>query len=241
MAELALLSFFLTGLLAGTHCAGMCGGIVTAVSFSRVPNAPPPFFHLLAFNAGRIASYATAGAIVGALGAGSLLLGPQQPIQTALYVAANVLLIGLGLYVAGLSRAVTALERVGAIVWRRISPFTRRLLPVHNGGQAFALGGLWGWLPCGLVYSILGAALASGHPLNGALTMAAFGLGTLPVMLPLTWAGARLGQRLQRGGWRMAMGTTVLLSGVMTLAAPWVVHAPLLHGALRALGCRSLG
>src|SRR5690349_20991236 len=123
MAELALLSFFVTGLLAGTHCAGMCGGIVSAVSLSRAPNAAPPFFHLLAFNAGRIASYATAGAIVGALGASSLLLGPQQPMQTALYVAANVLLIGLGLYVAGLSRAVASLERVGAPVWRRISPF----------------------------------------------------------------------------------------------------------------------
>src|SRR5215212_2686735 len=185
MAELALLSFFLTGLLAGTHCAGMCGGIVTAVSLSRGANAAPPFAHLLAFNAGRITSYATAGAVVGAVGAGSLLLGPQQPMQTFLYLAANVMLIGLGLYVAGLSRMVTALEWVGAGVWRRISPFARGLLPVRNSGQAFALGGLWGWLPCGLVYSVLTAALASGHPITGALTMAAFGLGTLPNLLAL--------------------------------------------------------
>ena len=239
MAELALLSFFLTGLLAGTHCAGMCGGIVTAVSFSRVPNASPPFFHLLAFNAGRIASYATAGAIVGALGAGSLLLGPQQPIQTALYVAANVLLIGLGLYVAGLSRAVASLERVGAPVWRRISPFTRRLLPVHNGGQAFALGGLWGWLPCGLVYSILGAALASGHPLNGALTMAAFGLGTLPNLIALGYFADRIRPLLQRPGVRLAAGLMIVAFGLLGLArsnelaaaygSSLLCHTPVLH------------
>src|SRR5690349_21631126 len=103
MAELTLLSFFITGLLAGTHCAGMCGGIVSGVSLSRGAKAAPQVTHLLAFNVGRIASYTAAGAIAGALGAGSLLLGPQQQIQTLLYLAANVLLIGLGLYVAGLS------------------------------------------------------------------------------------------------------------------------------------------
>jgi sulfite exporter TauE/SafE len=173
------------------------------------------------------------------VGAGSLLLGPQQPIQTALYVAANVLLIGLGLYVAGLSRAVTALERVGAIVWRRISPFTRRLLPVHNGGQAFALGGLWGWLPCGLVYSILGAALASGHPLNGALTMAAFGLGTLPNLIALGYFADRIRPLLQRAGVRLAAGSMIVAFGLLGLArsnelaaaygSSLLCHTPLLH------------
>jgi sulfite exporter TauE/SafE len=217
MTDLALLSFFITGLLAGTHCAGMCGGIVTAVSFSRVPNAAPPFSHLLAFNIGRIASYTTAGAVVGALGAGSLLIGAQQPIQTSLYVAANVLLIGLGLYVAGLSRIVTALERVGAPVWRRISPLTRRLLPVRNSGQAFALGGLWGWLPCGLVYSILAAALASGHPLDGALTMAAFGLGTLPNLIALGYFADRIRPLLQRTGVRLPAGLVIFAFGVIGL------------------------
>ena len=239
MAELALLSFFITGLLAGTHCAGMCGGIVSAVSLSRAPNAAPPLVHLLAFNIGRVASYTTAGAIVGALGAGSLLLGPQQPIQTILYLAANVMLIGLGLYVAGLSRAVTVLERVGAVVWRWISPFGRRLLPVRSSGQAFALGGVWGWLPCGLVYSILTAALASGHPLNGALTMAAFGLGTLPNLIALGYFADRIRPLLQRRGVRLAAGLMIVAFGVLGFArsselavaygSSLLCHAPVVH------------
>jgi sulfite exporter TauE/SafE len=216
MAELALLSFFITGLLAGTHCAGMCGGIVSAVSLSRAPDAAPPFIHLLAFNIGRVASYTTAGAIFGALGAGSLLIGPQV-FQTFLYLTANVLLIGLGLYVAGLSSTVTALERIGHPVWRRISPFTRRFLPVRNSGQAFALGGVWGWLPCGLVYSILAAALSSGRPTNGALTMAAFGLGTLPNLIALGYFADRIRPLLRRAGVRLAAGLGIAAFGAIGL------------------------
>jgi sulfite exporter TauE/SafE len=218
MAELALISFFITGLLAGTHCAGMCGGIVGAVSLSRQSGAAPRFGHLLAFNVGRVASYMTAGAIAGAVGAGSVLLGPQQAIQACLYLAANVLLIGLGLYVAGLSRIVTVLERIGAGAWRLISPFSRRLLPVRNSGQAFALGGLWGWLPCGLVYSVLTAALASSHPVNGALTMAAFGLGTLPNLIALGYFADRIRPLVQRRRIRLAAGLLIAAFGVLGLA-----------------------
>jgi sulfite exporter TauE/SafE len=131
--------------------------------------------------------------------------------------------------------------RGNASLWQWLRPLQKRLLPANTASKRIALGLLWGWMPCGLSTTLLAAAWLGADAMQGALTMAAFGLGTLPVMLPLTWAGARLGQRLQRGGWRMAMGSTVLLSGALTLAAPWLVHAPLLHGALAALGCRSLG
>ena len=68
--------------------------------------------------------------------------------------------------------------------------------------------------------------------------MLAFGLGTLPVMLPLTWAGARLGQRLQRGSWRMAFASVLMICGVLTVAAPWLLHVPVMRGVLLALGCQ---
>ena len=87
---------------------------------------------------------------------------------------------------------------------------------------------------------MLVAAWLQGSALQGALTMLAFGLGTLPVMLPLTWSGARLGQRLQRGSLRYAAAALVLLAGVLTLAAPWLMRVPALHTLLTALGCRSL-
>jgi len=72
---------------------------------------------------------------------------------------------------------------------------------------------------------------------NGALTMLAFGLGTLPVMLPLTWSGQRISGILQRTPLRHFAAGLVLLMGGLTLAAPWLIQLPALHGALMALGC----
>jgi len=102
------------------------------------------------------------------------------------------------------------------------------------------VGMLWGWMPCGLSTTLLAAAWLQASAAHGALTMAAFGLGTLPVMVPLTWAGARLGQRLQRGPWRSMAGVLVIASGLLTIAAPWLMQLPAMHGVLEALGCRSL-
>ena len=125
-------------------------------------------------------------------------------------------------------------------MWQWLRPLQRRLLPADTAPRRIALGLLWGWMPCGLSTTLLAAAWLTASAAHGALTMAAFGLGTLPVMLPLTWAGARLGQRLQRGGWRTAMAAMLLLSGALTIAAPWLMQVPALHAALEVLGCRSL-
>ena len=114
------------------------------------------------------------------------------------------------------------------------------LVPADTAGKRIALGMLWGWMPCGLSTTLLAAAWLQASAAHGALTMAAFGLGTLPMMVPLTWAGARFGQRLQRGPWRTGAGLLVIGSGVLTIAAPWLMRLPALHGVLEALGCRSL-
>ena len=123
-----------------------------------------------------------------------------------------------------------------------LRPLQRRLLLAGDGpGKRIALGLLWGWMPCGLSTTLLAAAWMQADARNGALTMAAFGLGTLPLMVPLTWSGARLGQRLHRGGWRIALATLVLGAGVLVMAAPWLMHQPVLHGVLAALGCLPRG
>ena len=178
MPEATLLAVFLAGLLGGGHCAGMCGGIVSALSAGAGSRLP---MHL-AYNTGRIASYTLAGAIAGALG-GMVLYYDLLPLQLALYVFANLMLILLGLYLAGWSSMVTRLEAVGRRLWRHISPLTRKFLPVNTLPRAFAVGMLWGWLPCGLIYSALAIALVSGSAANGAALMLAFGLGTLPNLL----------------------------------------------------------
>ena len=161
MPEVSLISALLVGLLGGTHCVGMCGGIVGALSLQMPANVPQWRFHL-AYNLGRIASYGAAGVLVGAAGASSMMLSDMLPVKQALYLVANLLLVFLGLYLAGLSHAVVQLERLGGVIWQRLQPYSKKLLPVRSVPQAFALGALWGWVPCGLVYSVLVAAMASG-------------------------------------------------------------------------------
>lgn len=217
MSEYGLFAIFLTGLLGGTHCVGMCGGIVAAISM-QLPGQGTRFSYHLAYNAGRILSYAVAGALAGALGASTLLLEGLWPVQKVLYLLANLMLVALGLYLAGLWQAVTQIERLGGLLWKRIQPFSKSLLPVRNPAQAFLLGTLWGWLPCGLVYSVLITALASGSPVSGAMAMLAFGLGTLPNLIAMGLFAQQL-QAFTRHLWvRRAAGLLVAGFGVWGLA-----------------------
>lgn len=213
MPDSAYLALFLVGLLGGTHCVGMCGGIVGALSLG----APARWSMHLAYNAGRILSYAAAGALAGALGAASLTLDGQMPIRIGLYLLANLMLVALGLYLLGVTRALAFTERAGQHLWRFIQPLTRRFLPARTVVQAFPLGLLWGWLPCGLVYSTLATALSAGSPGRGALLMLAFGLGTLPNLLLAGILLARLNEFVRRPAVRIASGLLVLGFGIYGL------------------------
>jgi sulfite exporter TauE/SafE len=231
---LTITAALLTGLMGGVHCVAMCGGIATG--FSAV-GTHGGWRHALEPNLGRVGGYALAGALAGGVGYGIVGLA-----RTDWLVSGSRMLVGVVLVVAALrlldrSGRLGFLQRPGSRLWQRLRPLQRRLLPADNAAKRLALGMLWGWMPCGLSTTLLAAAWLQADPRNGALTMAAFGLGTLPLMVPLTWSGARLGQRLQRKGWRLASGTLVLSAGLLTLAAPWLMQVPALHGWLAALGC----
>lgn len=178
----ALSAIFMVGLLGGVHCAGMCGGIVTALSAGQV-GGKAPWSLQLAFNGGRIAVYAAAGAIAGAAGSMAMFLNDLLPIQSFMYLVANLMLVGLGLYLFGVTRYIAGIERIGARAWRAIRPVAGRFLPANTWPRAFGLGLMWGWIPCGLVYSMLATALLAGDAAGGAAVMLAFGLGTLPNLL----------------------------------------------------------
>lgn len=216
MIEFSLFTALLAGLLGGVHCVGMCGGIVAAFSF-RADGTQPPFRLHLAYNLGRIFSYAMFGALAGALGA-SLKLATFLPAQTLLYVLAQVVMILLGLYLAGLNRWVLVFERAGGALWRVVQPLFRRLLPVRSLPQALLAGMAWGWLPCGLVYSVLVSALAAGSATSGAALMLAFGLGTLPNLLGMGLFARQLQPFMQRLWVRRAAGLMVAGFGVWGLA-----------------------
>lgn len=198
----ACLTAFLVGLLGGVHCLSMCGGLVGTLTMgleARVRSDPLRMLPFqLGYNLGRVGGYALAGAIFGAMGALLLQLDALQMAQRALYGLAGVVMILLGLYLAGWWRALGRVERLGLGLWHRLEPMARRLLPVRRVRDSFALGFLWAWIPCGLVYSVLISAAATGDPLDGALLMLAFGAGTLPNLLGiglLAGAAARLAER----------------------------------------------
>lgn len=216
MLELSLMSAFLVGLLGGGHCVGMCGGIVGAVSM-HLPKHKTKAPFLLAYNAGRILSYTLAGAVAGLVGASSFFLQNVLPIQHVLYGISSLMLIALGLYLAGFWHGITYLENAGKVLWQRIQPYSKRYIPVQNFKQAFVLGGLWGWLPCGLVYSVLIAAIATGNALNGGLLMLAFGLGTLPTLLTMGMAAVKLKTILQNLWVRRCSGLLILGFGLAGL------------------------
>ena len=224
----------LTGLMGGVHCAAMCGGIATG--FSALP-AAGGWRRALEPNLGRIAGYTLAGALAGGLGYGIVGLARAEWIALASRMLVGLVLVVAALRLLDRQGRLVFLPRPGAGVWQWLRPLQRRLLPANTTGRRLALGMLWGWMPCGLSTTLLVAAWLQADARNGALTMAAFGLGTLPLMWPLTRSGARLGQQLQRGGCRVALGSLVLAAGLVTLAAPWLVQVPALHRWLVLLGC----
>ena len=213
MPDSGYLALFLVGLLGGTHCVGMCGGIVGALSMG----APARWSMLLSYNTGRIISYAAAGAIAGALGGASLGLQGQVPARLILYFFANLMLVALGMYLLGVTRALAFTERLGQKLWHVLQPLTKRFLPARTMRQAFPLGLLWGWLPCGLVYSALASALSAGSAGRGALMMLAFGLGTLPNLLLAGIVLARFNEFVRRPAVRLFSGLLVLGFGVYGL------------------------
>lgn len=219
------LGLFAAGLLGGAHCAGMCGGLLSALSASRGPN---PWRRLVALHAGRIASYALLGAGAGALGAASAMSGRLIPVQIGLYVSANVLLIAVGMHQLGWRAPLAQVERWGSSAWSRLGPISGRFFPVDTPGRALVMGSLWGLMPCGLVYGALALALLTGSALGGMVVMAAFGLGTLPNLLAIALVLKKMTQSAWRHLWQRLLGLVVLAFGVYGLA-----HASWLSGPLQ--------
>ena len=216
MTDFNIIAVFFVGLLGGVHCLGMCGSIVGIFAAQLPKNKTRWPFHL-AYNSGRLASYAIAGALVGAIGQAGLLFRDTVPVQHLLFALSSVMLIALGLYLAGIWGVVRHIEQIGGVLWKRIQPLTRGLLPVTTPVRAMLLGLLWGWLPCGLVYSVLVTALASGSAQSGALVMLAFGLGTLPNLLAIGMFWESSKRWVQSPRVRMIAGLLVAGFGVYGL------------------------
>jgi len=211
-------SAFLIGLLGSTHCLSMCGGISASLSMAlpvgkgfRLRQS----LLLIAFNFGRIGSYALIATLVAILSTSAA--NQWAELGIILRSIAGILLIFMGLSMGQWWQGIRYVERIGAPLWKRLSPFTRRLLPVNHAGQALALGALWGWLPCGLVYSTLGWAALQPTVGSAALTMMFFGLGTLPSMLATGYAASWISGLKSNQMFRKFTGALLILFGLWTL------------------------
>jgi uncharacterized protein len=219
--EYSIAIAFTIGLASTLHCLGMCGGISGALTFSLPAQVRGSRGRLIpyvfAYNAGRLASYAAAGGLAGALGGGLLRADGGSSWQLAVHTAAALILVGIGLYLAGWFPRFAQLERIGEPWWRRLEPYGKRLIPVRSPGQAVLFGAVWGWLPCGLVYSTLLWTISAGHPLDAAMLMLAFGAGTLPAVMSagvLTGWAARLARLPYL---RQAVGLAIVAMALATL------------------------
>lgn len=209
------------GLLSSAHCVGMCGGIMGALTMAVPAQERGRRWRLLlGYNLGRIASYSLMGALAGLLAGGVIGLGGALWLRWL----AGLLLIAMALYLANWWRGLTYLENLGRYLWAYLQPLGKGLMPVQRLPQALLLGGLWGWLPCGLVYTALAYAMAQGQWLAGAGVMLAFGLGTLPAVLATGLMAQAFARLLQQKALRLGFALLLALFGL------WTIWGGLGHG-----------
>ncbi|MCL4409357.1 MAG: sulfite exporter TauE/SafE family protein [Firmicutes bacterium] len=205
------LAALIMGLAGSGHCLAMCGGLAAAMGMNQSP------IRMLWYNLGRITSYAIAGLLVSGALFSVTSLYPNALILLRAF--AGVMMILLALYLVRWNAALVWLERLGAVLWRRIQPLTRKLPQQSHrrGVHVFLAGMLWGWLPCGLVYSALAWAALSTNPVAGAGFMLVFGLGTLPAMFLTGVFSHKLAHVIASKGFRWIAGLLLLGYGIATL------------------------
>lgn len=213
-------SAFLIGLLGGTHCVGMCGGIVTSLSIGiskhKREDVKSFFVFQISYNLGRILTYTITGAIAASVGVVSEHYGFGMQVRKILTLIAATVMIFLGLYVMGWWKmAIMIIENVGKIFWNKIEPIAKKFIPIRSIGHALIAGILWGWLPCGLVYSALFLAMSANSITEGALIMWIFGVGTLPVLLGVGYFSTNIIFHLRKKWLRTAAGSLIIFFGIL--------------------------
>ena len=229
MVTTTLLAAFIAGLAGSAHCFGMCGGMAGALGMrarAAAPSNRASRVHSIHYHLGRVLGYASVGAIGGALGHSAHWALALTRFESALRISAGALMLLVALRVLTRWNAFAPVERAGAKLWLKLRPLSTRASASHHWLGSIATGLLWGWLPCGLVYSMVLLTLTTQSALEGASVMLAFGLGTLPVMASMTMLlGASWPNVSQRPWFRGAMGTALVVFGVWMMVGAYVPHA----------------
>jgi sulfite exporter TauE/SafE len=217
-----LFAAFIAGLFGSVHCIGMCGGFVGLFNqplnnTDKTSGRNRRLRYWLLTNLGRISSYMVAGALAGLLGGAAIGLFNPAHVQNIGLMLSGGFMVALGLYLAGWWRGLSAIEKLGGGLWKRIQPALNRLLKQHGWRKSLMVGLIWGWLPCGLVYSMLAWSMTVATPLGGASIMLAFGLGTLPMLIGLAALTEKLDVLRRNKTLRQWLGAIIICFGLLTL------------------------
>ena len=231
MGTLSLGAALVAGLAGSGHCLAMCGGVAGALAMRAQGAGASPGARMslaLAYNLARISSYTVAGAVAGLLGRALIAAVDVGALSVAFRVLAGAVMVAAAGRLLFGWRLLDPLEAAGSGLWRRVMPWaTGRTRAGGSLGGALALGLAWGWLPCGLTYSMLLLSATTASAATGALVMAAFGLGTLPSMVTATVAFDRAARALsRRATLRSAAGALLLVFGA------WTAGNALYHAAM---------
>ncbi|MCY7293869.1 sulfite exporter TauE/SafE family protein [Alteromonas sp. a30] len=209
------ISAFLIGIAGSVHCIAMCGGVTAGLSLA-IPKGKQQLPFIFAYNLGRITSYSIAGGLAGALS--SILSHQLQDGIAWLNLLSGLFLLLMAAYIGNWWPILSQLERIGGVLWRRISPLSKRFMPFKHPLYALPYGLIWGWLPCGLVYSSLTWSLASGNATNGALSMFFFGLGTLPSMILAAYSATQVTHLLKKPRTKQLIALILALFGILNIS-----------------------
>lgn len=178
---------FSIGLLGSLHCLGMCGPIAFALPV-RTTDKTIRFLKYLIYNSGRVMSYAALGLVIGVVGKGLELAGVQQIIS----VTTGVLIL-ISVLIFQNTFKVSLLEKLLAPYKSALKRAFGSWIGKKGNYALFVMGVLNGLLPCGMVYMAMLGALSAGNALSGSIFMAAFGLGTVPLMMGVSLFSGTLG------------------------------------------------
>lgn len=223
MIDPIFVSAFLMGLIGSGHCIAMCGGIASSLQLAS--NKRQTWLYSLAYNSGRALSYMLAGALVA--GISSQFATQNSTFALFLSFLAGVFMLLVGVYIMRLAATLQWLEKLGkTLIWQHLIKLNKYLMPIDSPLKALGYGALWGWLPCGLVYSALTWAMTSGTAINGALVMLAFALGTFPAMITLGVAAQKLNTLFNHPWTRIILGSVIIWYGIylLIIATDKLVH-----------------
>ncbi len=228
----AYLVALLMGLFSSMHCIGMCGSIIGTLTLSLEPqvreNKNRLFPFVLNYNLGRITSYTIAGFLIGSIEFVLTLPLGEDHGHRMLQILSALIMAGAGFYIAGWFPRFAYIEKTGSRFWKFLEPYGRKLIPVKRLRQAFLFGMIWGWIPCGLVYTSLALAATNGNILESTLTMLFFGLGTLPAVMGMGIMTAFLTRLSRMHRFRQAIGTLLIILALFA-AFPWLYPLRIEH------------